>query len=245
VKAPWVQFRLLYILSLMFTGMLYKTAPVEASELRKDYWFNETITIGDIDLPTGVVVRASDPENQPRGYLSLENQTEILLFVLSLGYKDVLVMTTPDPNWKNRVNGAHEVASYLVAPDRPAVLGMEALAELDRDLEDKNVLSFDPPPEEVAIPAEQSSELLLVYDGQVIIVPFTVCYEINSEFDNGKPADHPWTATNEEGAATTQPAGTTPEAGARNQALFISLFGMAGILIIAWMVWRGVFRSKE
>ena len=225
--------------------MLYKTAPVEASELRKDYWFNETITIGDIDLPTGVVVRTSDPENKPRGYLSLENQTETLLFVLSLGYKDVLVMTTPDPNWKNRVNGAHEVASYLVAPDRPAVLGIEALAELDRDLEDKNVLSFDPPPEEVAIPAEQSSELLLVYDGQVIIVPFTVSYEINSEFDNCKQADHPWTATNDAVAAPTQHAGTAPEAGARNQALFIGFLGIAGMLMIGWLIWRGVFRSKE
>lgn len=153
-------------------------------------------------------------------------------------------MTTPDPNWKTRANGAHEVASYLVAPYRPAYLGMEALAELGRDLEDKNVLSFDPPPEDVAIPAEQSSGLLLVYDGQVIIVPFTVSYEINSEFDNGAQADRPWTETKDEGAAATQPAGTAPEAGARNQALFIGLFGIAGMLMIGWMVWRGVFRSK-
>jgi hypothetical protein len=224
--------------------MLYKTGPVKASEPRKDCWFTETITIDDIDLPTGVVVRASDPENNPRGYLSLENQTQTLLFVLSLGYKDVLVMTTPDPNWKNRVNGAHEVASYLVAPDRPAYLGMEALAALDMEMEDKNVLSFDPPAEDVVIPAEQSSELLLVYDGQVILVPFTVSYEINSGFDNGKQADHPQTATNDAVTAPTQPAGTAPESGARNQALFIGFLGMAGILMIAWIVWRGVFRSK-
>jgi hypothetical protein len=228
----------------MVTGMLYKTDPVVASEPRKDYWFTETITIGDIYLPTGVVVRASDTENKLCGNLSLKNQTETLLFVLSLGYKDVLVMTTPDPNWKNRVNGAHEVASYLVAPDRPAYLSMEALAELDRDLEDKNVLSSAPPPEDVAIPAAQSSELLLVYDGQVILVPFTVSYEINSGFDNGKQADHPQTATNDAVTAPTQPTGTAPEAGARNQALFIGFLGMAGMLMIGWMVWRGVLRSK-
>ena len=245
MKGPWVQFRLLCILFLTVIGMLYKTGPVTASEPRKDYWFTETIKTGIIDLPTGVVVRASAPENKPRGYLSLENQTQTLLFVLSLGYKDVLVMTTPDPNWKNRVNGAHEVASYLVAPERPANLDMDALAELDRDLEDKNVLSFDPPPEDLATPAEQSSELLLVYDGQVILVPFTVSYAINSEFDNGTHADHPLTAIKDEGAAATQPSGTAPEAGARTQALFISFLGIAGMLMIGWMVWRGVFRSKK
>ena len=112
-------------------GALWGKRSVNASEPSKDYWFIETLVLGDVKLPAGVVIRSSDPAASPRGYLDLENQTEAVLYVLSLNYKDVVVMKTPDPNYKNRLNAAHEVASYLVAPDRPARLGMEALTDLD------------------------------------------------------------------------------------------------------------------
>src|SRR4030042_6866696 len=109
--------------------MVLGASSVNAFEPRKDNWFIETLTIGDVELPAGVVIRTSDPKIQPRGYLILDNQTETLAFVLSLGYKNVLVMTTPDPNWKTRVNAAHEGASYLVAPYRTEYLSMEELTE--------------------------------------------------------------------------------------------------------------------
>jgi len=188
------QLRLIGMLLLMVGGMLLGASSVNAFEPRKDYWFIETLTIGDVELPAGVVIRTSDPKIQPRGYLILENQTETLLFVLSLGYKNVLVMTTPDPNWKIRVNAAHEVASYLVAPDRTGYLSMEALTDLDRDLEDRNMRTIAPPSENIPIPAAQSSELLLVYDGQVIVVPFTVTYALNTDFTNGSEAYQHWMA---------------------------------------------------
>jgi len=90
------------------------------------------------------------------------------------------------------VNGAHEVASYLVAPDKPAYLSMEALADLDPNLADQNVLTFDPPPIDVSIPAAKSSELLLVYGGQMIEVPFMLAYTLNTGFDNGTVAYLNW-----------------------------------------------------
>jgi hypothetical protein len=163
-----------------------------AFEPTMDYWFIETLTVGDVELPAGVEILVSNPSYQPRGFLILNNKTETLLYVLSLGYKDVLVMATPDPNWKARVNGAHEVASYLVAPDKPAYLSMEALADLDPNLADQNVLTFDPPPIDVSIPAAQSSELLLVYGGQMIEVPFMLAYTLNTGFDNGTVAYLNW-----------------------------------------------------
>lgn len=165
---------------------------VMAFEPTMDYWFIETLTVSDVELPAGVEILVSNPSYQPRGFLILNNKTETLLYVLSLGYKDVLVMATPDPNWKARVNGAHEVASYLVAPDKPAYLSMEALADLDPNLADQNVLTFDPPPIDVSIPAAKSSELLLVYGGQMIEVPFMLAYTLNTGFDNGTAAYLNW-----------------------------------------------------
>jgi len=220
--------------------MLLGVRSVWALEPSKDYWFNETFTVGDVELPAGVVIRPSDPKVQPRGFLVLENQTKTLLFVLSLGYKDVLVMKTPDPNYKNRVNGAHEVASYLVAPDRPANLGMEALTDLGRDLEDRNVLSFDPPPENVPIPAAQSSELLLVYGDQVLIIPFTVSYALNTNFDNGSEADQTRIANTQATniATATQEAGTSGASGMKNNVITIGLVGATILIIAGWWIWR-------
>lgn len=213
-----------------------------------DYWFTETLTEGRAELPVGVVVRTSDPAAQLRATLILENQTETLLFVMSLNYKDVLVMATPDPNWKARVNGAHEVASYLVAPDRPAYLNMEALTDLDKNLVDRNVLTIDPPPSDVPIPGAQSSELLLVYGEQVIEVPFTITYTLNTKFDNGTEAylnrmtnvQAPDSAS----ATATQQAVAFTERVVRNNTLVIGLAGVAALLGVGWLTWRGLFRRK-
>ena len=228
------------MLFLVMGAMLFGVRSVRASEPGQDYWFIETLTVSDVELPAGVVIRTSDPESQPRGSLALENQTKTLLYVLSLGYKDVLVMKTPDPNYKNRVNGAHEVASYLAAPDRPANLGMEALTDLDRDLEDRNVLNIDPPPVNLPIPAAQSSELLLVYGDQVLIIPFTVSYALNTNFDNGSEADQTRIANTQATniATATQEAGTSGASGMKNNVITIGLVGATILIIAGWWIWR-------
>jgi hypothetical protein len=219
-----------------------------AFEPTMDYWFIETLTVGDVELPAGVEILVSNPSYQPRGFLILNNQTETLLYVLSLGYKDVLVMATPDPDWKARVNGAHEVASYLVAPDKPAYLSMEALADLDPNLADRNVLTFGPPPIDVSIPAAQSSELLLVYGEQVIEVPFMLAYTLNTGFDNGTGAYLNWMmnaqATDVASATVTQQSEESTARVIRNNIMLIGLAGSAVVLITGWLVWRELNRSK-
>ena len=240
MKSLSVQLSLIGMLLLVMGAMLLGVSSVRAIEPSKGYWFIETLTLGDVELPAGVVIRASDPKVQPRGFLALENQTKNLLYVLSLGYKDVLVMKTPDPNYKNRVNGAHEVASYLVAPDRPANLGMEALTDLDRDLEDKNVSSINPPPVNVPIPATQSSELLLVHGDQVLIIPFTVSYALNTYYDNGSEADQTRIANTQatDIATATQEAGTPDALGMKNKVITIGLVGVIILIITGWWAWR-------
>lgn len=236
------------MLLLLIGGMQSGVRPAQTFEPGMDYWFIETLSVGRVELPVGVVVRTSDPAAQPRATLTLENQTQPLLFVMSLNYKDVLVMATPDPNWKARVNGAHEVASYLVTPDRPAYLNIEALTDLDKNLVDRNVLTIDPPPSDVPIPGAQSSELLLVYDEQVIEVPFTITYTFNPKFDNGTEADlNRMTnvqATNNASATATQQAVAFTERVVRNNKLIIGLAGVAALVGVGWLTWRGLSRRK-
>jgi hypothetical protein len=217
--------------------MLSEAHLVRAFDPKANYWFNETLTVGKVELPSGVAIRTSDPAAQPHAYLILENQTETLLYVLSLGYKDVLVMATPDPNWKARVNIAHEVASYLVAPNRPAKLSVEALIDLDRNLVDRNVLTLTPPPTAVSIPTEQKSELLLVYNGQVIEVPFTIAYALNTNFDTGLEGANTL-GTDNANAPATPPMEASPAHVVWNAVLAIGLVG-AAILMIVWLVCRG------
>jgi hypothetical protein len=205
-----------------------------------DYWFIETLKVGDVELPAGVDIIASNPSMQTRGYMLLNNRTETLLYVMSLGYKDGLVMATPDPIWKARVSGAHEAASYLAALDRPAYLTIEALTDLDHNLVDRNVLSNDPPPEDVSVPAAQKSELLLVYGGQVIEVPFTLAYLPNTHFGNGLEADKNSMAniqaTENARVTATRQAQVSAVVRMRNDVLLVGLAGTAVLLIAIWLV---------
>jgi hypothetical protein len=229
-------------------GMLFSARLVSASEPGMDDWYIETITVDNVELPEGISIQPCPPDVKAQGCLKLENSTEAILYILSLNYKDILVMQTPDPIWKSRVGMAHEVASYLVSPSRPLYLNMDALTDLDRNLVDKSVLAFDPPPENVTIPNAQSSELLLVYDGQVIEVPFTVSYALNKDFDHGSGAYQ--TSTENVPAIEVANTTATPQAvaseaqGERNTVIVIGLVGAAALFAMGWLAWRRVSQQK-
>jgi hypothetical protein len=235
---------LFFLTGIIFLGAL----PARAFEPKMNYLYIETLVVSDVDLPPGVALRVSDPAFEARAILTLENQTETLLYVLSLNYKDVLVMVTPDPDWKNRVNLAHEVASYLVAPTRPVYLNMEALTDLDQHLEDHNELIFSPPAEDTPIPAPQNSELLLVYGEQVLLVPFTLTYTLNTHYDDGSQAYEQWMAytqaTDDARVAATQQATASAAKARTDSMVIIGLASLAVLLIGGWLVWRMVSRGR-
>jgi hypothetical protein len=219
------------MLLLVAGGALLHASPAAALEPKPDYWYTETIEVDTTHLPPGVEIHTSDPSRQPRSYLVVTNANASPVYVMSLGYKDVLVMTTPDPGWKSRVAGAQEAASYLVAPNRPAHLNIEALTDLDHELKDSNVLSIAPPPDGQTIPEAQSSELLLVYNDQVIEVPFTLSYMLNAQFDNGmSPLTTP--------IKTVQ--ATDPVRLLQASEVMLLISGLAAALFLAWLVQRGL-----
>ncbi len=240
--------RITGLLLVTLAGLLTGARPGVAFVPKMDYWFIETLQLGEVELPDGVFIRACDTSSQPRSCLIVENQTETLLFVLSLSYRDRLVMVTPDPEWKLRLGLAHEVASFLAAPQRPASLSIEALVDLDKNLVDQNVLTYYPPPKNLAIPASENSELLLVYGGQVIEVPFTLSYSLNMRFDNGSEEFKAWMDSVE--ATASASATTTQKAIAYTNRLESTmwaggLFMLAVILVGGWLVWRGIALPKN
>ncbi len=240
--------RLTGVFLLLLGATQHNGHQASASEPKMDYWFIETLKAGGLELPAGVDILASDPSLQPRGFFVLENKTEIPLYVMSLSYKAVLVMTTPDPNWKSRVNGAHEAASFIAVPGRSAYLDMAALTDLDQNLVDRNVLSSAPPPDNQSIPAVQSSELLLVYADQVIEVPFTLTYSLNTHFDSGSlSSTQPGLnvqATGIAGSTSTQQAEALAEREARETFLVVGLVGITILAVSGWLVWRSLNRSR-
>jgi len=229
-------------------GMLFSARLVNASEPGMDDWYIETITVDNVELPEGISILPCPPDVETQGCLKLENNTETILYIMSLNYKDILVMQTPDPNWKSRVDMAHEAASYLVSSSRPLYLNMDALTDLDRNLVDKSVPAFDPPPQNVTTPNAKNSELLLVFDGQVIEVPFMVSYASNNDFGNGPEASQ--TLTENVPATDIDSASATPQAVAsearveRSFTIFIGLVGVAALFAAGWLAWRRVGQRK-
>jgi hypothetical protein len=216
----------------------------KATEPKMDYWFIETLMPAAVRLPAGVEIRASNPSSQLRADFVIENKTQTPLYVMSLGYKDVLVMTTPDPNWKARVNGAHEAASFIAVPGRQANLDMPALTDLDKNLVDRNVLSGDPPLENTPVPAAQSSELLLVYGEQVIEVPFMLTYSPNTHFGNGLPASTTLSVQAAETATPTQLVESAAERATREYFLAVGLIGVTILAVSTWLVWLRLSRGR-
>jgi hypothetical protein len=220
--------------------------PGYAFEPPKNYWYIETLKVEAAALPAGIEIVPSDPATEPRGYLTLTNSNQQLVYVMSLGYKDVLVMATPDAKWQRRVNGAQEAASYLAAPNRPAHLSIESLVSLDQDLKDQNVLSSIPPPQDTPIPTPQSSELLLVYNGQVIEVPFTLTYSLNTGFTDGEQPTSVATPTGE----AAQNGSLAPKTVVTEDSLFgipplaAGIIGAGAIVLIGVLAWRLLRRSR-
>jgi hypothetical protein len=153
---------------------------------------------------------------------------------MSLEYRDRLVMATPDENYAARLRMAHEAASYLVRPDSGEVVALEweALMDMDHSLIDSNPARFEAPPADSSPPAAQHSELLMVYGDQVILLPFTISYSLNKEFNIDDCGGSPMSAPQ---PTVTQAAGNEPGIG---KGIFLVSGGILLMIGIVWLLWR-------
>lgn len=238
---------------MFFCGLLVglPVKPVIACEPTPDNWYVEMVTLdasglapdfhvyrydgsNPEQLSEGVWLTTNDPSSSRRAIIYLINRSQEAVYVLSLVYRDRLIMETPDENYEARVRMAHEVASYLVRPDTGEVLALvwEAMMDLDHSLVEVNRPTFDHPPADIVPPDPQHSELLLVYGERVVVLPFTISYSVNQDFDIGDcfygPAGVPeHTATPDRNDVFTD----------REKAVLI-LSGAGLAALIAWLVWR-------
>lgn len=222
----------IYLLMCLFLSAL-SFHPALACEPVKDFWYAEVFSLAPLTLPEGIVISPSDPQQLPCGWIAIYNQNEQPLFVMSLGYRDKLVLTsTPDPDYPARLRLAHEVASYTVGGRRPALmLEMPALTDLDHSLQDRNVMDYTrPDTSTLEIPASQSSELLLVYNEQVIQVPFTLSYQINQHFNPNTCSQGP------AGPAQATPPPATVTHTDKYFALGLLVGFLIALGIISWMM---------
>jgi hypothetical protein len=93
------------------------------------------------------------------------------------------------------------------------------------------------------MPTAQSSELLLVYREQVIDVPFTLSYSLNTSFDNGVEGDEQRVVNTQaisESIAKWAPA----ERVRREIFLGIGLVGVTFLAVSGWLIWKGLSRGR-
>jgi hypothetical protein len=234
------------ILCMLLAGL--GTPPAMAYAAAPDYWFVETVRLDSSELPSdfhvfngeanpeqvgeGIWLTTNNPAESSRAAIYLINHSNLPIYVMSLEYRDRLVMATPDENYEARVRVAHEAASYLVRPDSGEVfeLNWEALMDLDASLTDLNQATAQPPPADITPPAALQSELLLVYGDQVVLLPFSIHYSVNQNFEGDEVS--PTSAA--EITAVPLDEGV-PGAGAK---VLLVTAGTGLSVLIGWLVWR-------
>ena len=190
------QFWLRVLSFLLLPTLLLTTAcSAETCEPWPDYLFVETFTIESGEWPDAIII-AVKPESAARGYLSIENNSDIPLYIFPREARQNIIVTE-EPAFAGEEMLAEEytaeenllsdkvpgLAAYVVTAGQydSLTFSIEELLIIDPRLEDRNVLDFTRPGF-VEMPAGQRSELLLVYGGELYEVTFTISYKLNANF---------------------------------------------------------------
>lgn len=237
-------------LALLLFGLLmpycWMASTALACEPCPDTWYLETITLEATALPTAFVLSApteskerqqavwifTTPSAARHGAIYIANQTAIPVYVMSLIHRERLMVETPDAVLAARLRMAHEVAAYMASSQSVLSLGIQELIDLDPALEDRNVLSLNPPAPNGNAPGAQQSTLLLVYGEQVVLLPFTISYQLNQAFDTGCLNADPIPSQ-----AMSQSRDTAMQTGSLSQSFWLGLALLLILLFASWRLW--------
>ncbi len=233
---------------LLPTLLLTTARPAEACEPWPDYWFVETFAIESGEWPETIIV-AVNPESAVRGYLSIENNSATPLYILPREARQNII-ATEEPIFAGEGMLAEESAAeeYLLSDIVPGLaayiltagqyasltISIEELPSLDPRLEDRNVLDFTRPGF-VEMPAGQRSKLLLVDDGELYEVTFTISYKLNPNFAPGdcSQEDDYFDATKAAESVHTNATTTSTSSLLVMGLILILVFGIVG-----WLNWQ-------
>ena len=226
----------------LFACFLFSCLPVQpvfACEPYPEYWFIETITFTAQSLPENVSLYATDPNRTPRAAFWIYNTNQDPVFILPRTSLEQIDDSNISPNSVEKLS-----MEMVNAQNSPIVLEMDRLIVLDDDLEDPNPVNMNRPASEtLSIPEPQYSELVLVYQAQIITAPFTVTYSINPH--NSVANCQQWyqiSALTEEARAqivtTAEVEQTQGPNGFSLTPFFVIVLIILGVVIISWLVRR-------
>lgn len=245
-----MQIRHIYLgaLALWLLSILLLTTArlAEACEPWPDHWFVEILAIESGEWPAAIKV-AVNPESAVRGCLAIENNSAIPLYILPRQARQNIIVTK-EPIFAGEEMLAEEsaaeenllpdrvpgLAAYILSAGQYASLNIsiEELLILDPRLEDRNVLDFTRPGF-VEMPASQRSELLLVYDGELYEVTFTISYKLKPNFAPGTCGQG-----DEEATQAAESARTNASAVSTGSDLVVGIILTLVCGILGWLIWR-------
>jgi hypothetical protein len=185
----------LVLLSLFVSTFQGVTPPPSTCKPQPDYWFLEVFHLGEVDLPAGVSVSTS-PRGSARGYLKINNAADSPLYVLPNSARQSIIETAePQIGDEDLLEGEYEVEQFVLLERVPELavytvddtqesglrLDIQKLGVLESGLVDRNVLESSRP-SFVILPPAQRLKLLLVFDGTLYEIPYTLSYQLNEGY---------------------------------------------------------------
>lgn len=198
--------RIIVVLLFTLTAVtLALSSPASAcTALPPDPWFREALTVGQHNLPAGVTIQ---PATLYAGSFALEilNPSATPLYVLTPQTYQVTAAAEIGAALPPGLAPAHKIASnepldWIVECPSGNCAGQWvrqfadadrlylSLDEIDPRLQQDKARA-DNRPENVELPAPQTSQLSLAYAAQLVVAPITVTYVLNPDYDPHRQQD--------------------------------------------------------
>jgi len=144
-------------------------------------------------LPENVTIELS-PRESATGYLLIQNNSEIPLYILPQNARSsILITAEPElaedglaeentPKETLVVNQVPELSAFVVTNTPPLSLDVWNLPTLVPYIEARNIADYQRP-SLIYLPVTQRGEFHLVYNDQLYTVQFTISYALNENFD--------------------------------------------------------------
>jgi hypothetical protein len=176
----------LFLVALLFAFFLLGATSDSGSacEPSGDYWFLETLTLENHNVPEIVQIEIVKSDDD-RSHIHFEVATDAPLYVISqdtvrgLFPKDAVINQETWPD--QLINHATFIITTESFPNG-LYLSFEEIVSLDAQLDDYRRYEYSPPPENIEIPNTDRSALYLVYGEKVYEIPVEISYQLNDNY---------------------------------------------------------------
>jgi len=178
---------------ILLLGIILSQSPsAKACVPRPDYWFAERYQFGPVELPESIVLVQSPPD-VAQGNYQIINRSDLPIYILPMDARPSLVATTEPSVTGEGLSDEESIEEILLLDQAPGfatfIIETGEMLQLDNQnftelipyIEERNILEYSRP-HFVYLPITQRGEFLMVFDDQLITVPFTISYALNENF---------------------------------------------------------------